>query len=206
VSVDGRPTIRGVQHIAETGRHELFVVRHGATEWSRDGRHTGRTDLPLLPEGEAEADRTGQLLHGRAFALVLVSPLSRARETCRRAGYLDCAVITDDLREWDYGDYEGITTREIRKDHPGWTVWDGAMPNGETIAQVAERADRVIARVREVDGDVALFGHGHILRVLAARWCQLDPREGKRFPLETATLSILGWEHEYPTVRVWNQR
>ena len=206
----GMPTgpahVRGVQPIHETGRHETFVIRHGATEWSENGRHTGRTDLPLLPHGLDQAKRTGELLHGRPFALVLCSPLSRARHTCELAGYADEAEITDDLREWDYGDYEGVTTKEIRTTVPGWTVWDDPLPGGETIAQVAARADQVIARARESDGDVALFAHGHILRVLAARWCDLDPREGKRFPLETASLSVLGWEHEYPTIRVWNQR
>lgn len=198
--------VRGVQPIGDTGRHEVFVVRHGATEWSQNGRHTGRTDLPLLPAGEAEAASTGRLLHGRPFALVLVSPLSRARRTCELAGYLDQAEVTDDLVEWDYGSYEGITTKEIRRTVPGWTVWDGAIPGGESIDEIAARADRVIARMRAADGDVALFGHGHSLRVLAARWCDLPPVEGRRFPLETATLSVLGWEHEYPTIRAWNQR
>jgi broad specificity phosphatase PhoE len=201
-----RHRTRGVQPIHETGRHEIFVIRHGATEWSRNGRHTGRTDLPLLPDGEAEAASTGRLLHGREFALVLVSPLSRARRTCELAGYGDQAELCPDLLEWDYGDYEGITTAVIRETVPGWTVWDSPVPQGERIEQVADRADRVITRARAADGDVALFGHGHILRVIAARWCELDAAEGKRFPLETASLCILGWEHEYPTLRVWNQR
>ena len=197
---------RGVQPIHETGRHEVFVIRHGATEWSRNGRHTGRTDLPLLPDGEAEAAATGRLLHGREFALVLCSPLSRARRTCELAGYLDQAETCPDLLEWDYGDYEGVTTKVIRETVPGWTVWDSPVLGGESIAEVSARADRVVARARSVDGDVALFGHGHILRVVAARWCELDAIDGKRFPLETASLCILGWEHEYPTLRVWNQR
>jgi probable phosphoglycerate mutase len=197
---------RGVHPTGDRGRHQLFVIRHGATEWSKNGRHTGRTDLPLLPEGEAQAAQVGELLDGRPFELVLVSPLGRARETCRLAGYLDEAEVTDDLLEWDYGDYEGVTTATIRETVPGWTVWDGPVPGGETIDEVATRVDRVIARVRAVDGDAAVFAHGHVLRVLAARWCELDPREGKRLPLETATLNILGWEHEYPAVRVWNQR
>ena len=188
------------------GLHDVYVIRHGATEWSRNGRHTGTTDLPLLPEGEAEAGKVAALIDGHPFALVLVSPLSRARRTCELAGFADHAEVTDDLVEWNYGDYEGITTAEIRQTVPGWSVWTGDIPNGETIEQVAGRADRVIAKARAVDGDVALFGHGHILRVLAARWCDLPPQEGKRFPLETATLSILGWEHEYATIRTWNQR
>ena len=202
----GSETVRGVQPIHETGRHEVFVIRHGATEWSKNGRHTGRTDLPLLPEGEEQAVRVGELLHARPFGLVLVSPLSRARETCELAGYLEQAEVTDDLMEWDYGDYEGITTKTIRETVPGWTVWDSPVPGGETAEQVAVRVDRVIARLRAVDADTAVFAHGHVLRVLAARWCELDPREGKRLPLETATLNVLGWEHEYPTIRVWNQR
>lgn len=201
-----RHITRGVQPIHETGRHEVFVVRHGATEWSRNGRHTGRTDLPLLPDGEAEATATGELLHGRPFARVFVSPLSRARRTCELAGYLDQAENCDDLLEWDYGDYEGITTKEIRETVPGWTVWDAPIPNGESIDQVSARADRVIAMTRAIDGPVAWFAHGHILRVIAARWCELAASEGKRFPLETGSLNILGWEHEYPTLRVWNQR
>jgi probable phosphoglycerate mutase len=188
------------------GRHDLCLVRHGATEWSVDGRHTGRTDLPLLPEGEDQARRAGELLAGRPFALVLCSPLGRARETCALAGYADQAELTDDLREWDYGDYEGVTTAAIREHDPGWTIWDGVVPHGETADDVAARVDRVIARVRSVDGDAAVFAHGHVLRVLTARWCELDPREGRRFVLDTATLNVLGWEHEYPALRLWNQR
>lgn len=186
--------------------HQVFVIRHGATEWSKNGRHTGTTDLPLLPEGEEQAKATAELLRGRRFALVLSSPLRRARCTCELAGLADQAEITDDLKEWDYGDLEGLTTAQIREAHPGWTVWDGPVPNGETIADVAARADRVIERARAANGSVALFGHGHMLRVLAARWCELDAIEGRRFPLDTATMNILGWEHEYSTVQVWNDR
>ena len=186
--------------------HDLYVVRHGATEWSEDGRHTGRTDLPLLDKGRAQAKDTAALLGGHRFALVLTSPLQRARETCAIAGLGDRAVITDDLREWDYGEYEGLTTTTIRATVPGWTIWTGPCPGGETLDQVAARADRVIARARDAGGDVALFAHGHILRVLTARWCQLDAVEGRRFPLETATLCVLGWEHGFPGVRLWNDR
>jgi probable phosphoglycerate mutase len=192
--------------MSEAAHHEVILVRHGATEWSRNGRHTGRTDLPLLPDGEAEGRAAATLLGERQFALVLMSPLERARRTCELAGYADQAVITDDLLEWDYGDYEGRTTADIRDEVPGWTVWDGPVPGGECLAEVAARADRVIDRARAVGGDVALFSHGHVLRVIAARWCELAPESGKRFPLETGTLNILGWEHEYPTLRVWNQR
>ncbi len=188
----------------ERPHHDLFVVRHGATEWSVDGRHTGRTDLPLLPEGEERARATGQLLAGHRFALVLTSPMQRARRTCELAGLGDRAVVDDDLREWDYGDHEGVTTAEIRQHQPGWTVWTGTCPGGETIEQVAARADRVVARARAAGGDVVVFGHGHLLRVLTARWCGLDPVEGRRFVLDTGTLCQLGWEHEYPGVLRWN--
>lgn len=187
-------------------RPDLYVIRHGETEWSLSGRHTGRTDLPLLPEGEQQARATGELLAGQTFALVLTSPLQRARRTCELVGYADQAVVDDDLMEWDYGDHEGITSAQIRQHDPGWTVWTGAIPNGETIDQVAARADRVIARAHAADGDTIVFSHGHFLRVLTARWCELNPVEGRRFVLETATLSQLGWEHEYPGVQRWNAR
>lgn len=184
----------------------LYVVRHGATEWSRSGQHTGRTDLPLLAEGEEQARATGSLLSGIDFSLVLCSPLQRAQRTCELAGLLDRAVIDTDLQEWDYGDYEGVTTPTIRESVPGWTVWSGTCPNGETIEQVSTRADRVIERVRKEPGNVIVFAHGHFLRVLTARWCELDPVEGQRFILDPATLSILGWERETPAVRQWNSR
>lgn len=186
--------------------NETYLIRHGTTEWSRNGRHTGSTDLPLLPEGELQARETGRHLTGHEFDLVLCSPLARARRTAELTGLGDRMVITEDLREWDYGDFEGLTTAEIRKTHPGWTVWDGPCPNGETIGEVSARADRVIDRARAADGDVALFGHGHILRVLAARYLELDGVEGRRLALDPATLNVLGWEHEYTTIRVWNQR
>jgi probable phosphoglycerate mutase len=188
------------------GRHEVVVVRHGATEWSRNGRHTGRTDLPLLAEGEDQARSLVPLLAGQTFALVLVSPLRRARETCDLIGFGAHAVVDDDLREWDYGDYEGITTVQIREHAPGWTVWDGTTPNGETVQEVAARADRVIARARQATGEVLLVAHGHLLRVLIARWCGLDPRAGKHFVLDTGTLNTLGYEHHYATIKALNQR
>ena len=184
----------------------LYVVRHGATEWSRSGQHTGRTDLPLLPEGEEQARATGSLLANIDFSLVLCSPMQRARRTCELAGLLDRAVTDNDLQEWDYGDYEGVTTPTIRETVPGWTVWSGICPNGETIEQVSNRADRVIERVRNESGNVIVFAHGHILRILTARWCELDPVEGRRFILDPATLSILGWERETPAIRQWNSR
>jgi len=140
------------------------------------------------------------------FSLVLCSPMQRARRTCELAGLLDCAVTENDLQEWDYGDYEGVTTPKIRETVPGWTVWSGICPNGETIEQVSNRADRVIERVRNESGNVIVFAHGHILRILTARWCELDPVEGRRFILDPATLSILGWERETPAIRQWNSR
>lgn len=181
-------------------------MRHGATEWSVNGRHTGITDLALLPQGEEQARAVGRLLDGRPFALVLTSPLHRARHTCELAGYADRAEIDADLLEWDYGEFEGVTTAEIRRTIPDWTVFTGPVPNGETIHQVARRVDRVIARARAAPGDTVVFAHGHVLRVLAARWCDLDPVEGRRLPLETATLSVLGWERETPCIHLWNSR
>ena len=182
--------------------NEVVLVRHGETEWSRSGRHTGRTDLPLTEQGCQQARAVGALLAGRRFGRVLVSPLARARETARLAGY--AGETEPDLSEWDYGDFEGRTTAEIREQAPGWLIWQGPVPGGETLEQVAERADRVIARCLEEAGDAALFAHGHILRVLTARWCGLPPVEGRRFVLATATLTVLGWEHEYRGVRVFN--
>ena len=182
----------------------LYVVRHGATEWSRSGQHTGRTDLPLLAEGEDQARATGSLLANIDFSLVLCSPLQRAQRTCELAGLLDRAVIDTDLQEWDYGDYEGVTTSTIRETDPGWSIWDGAVPGGESADQVAARVARVIARADAADGDVLLFAHGHVLRVLTAVRLGLDPREGRRFVLDPATVSVIGHEHEWPALRRWN--
>jgi probable phosphoglycerate mutase len=187
-------------------KHRLFVIRHGATEWSRSGQHTGHTDIPLLPEGEAQARATGQLLADHEFALVLTSPLQRARRTCELVGLADQAQVEPNLIEWDYGDYEGITSAEIHQSVPGWTVWTGAVPGGDTIEQVAARADAVIERALATDGDTIVFAHGHILRLLTARWCELDPVEGRRFVLDPATLCVLGWEHESRAVLQWNNR
>jgi probable phosphoglycerate mutase len=187
-------------------QNHAAVVRHGETEWSKSGQHTGSTDLPLTHTGRSQARSVGQLLNQRPFALVLVSPLERAQDTARLAGYGDEMVVDPDLIEWNYGEMEGRTTAEIRETYPGWTVWDGPMPGGESVDEVGRRVDRVIERVLGADGDVALFGHGHCLRILTARWCGLAPSEGKRFPLRTATLCELGWEHEYRTLTVWNNQ
>ena len=193
--------------MSETVNHPLLsIVRHGATEWSVSGQHTGRTNIPLLPEGELQARATGKLLSDIDFSLVLCSPLERAQRTCELAGLREQAVLEDDLYEWDYGDYEGLTTAKIRETEPGWTIWNGPCPNGETIEQVSDRADRVIARVRAQSGNAIVFAHGHILRVLTARWCELAPIEGQRFVLDPATLSLLGWERETPAVLRWNSR
>lgn len=186
-------------------RNRVVLVRHGATEWSVSGRHTGRTDIPLTSHGEDQARAVAKRLAGEQFSLVLVSPLRRALDTCALAGYGDQAVVDDDLVEWDYGAYEGRTSAQIRTEVPGWRVWDGPIPDGEAITHVAQRADRVIGRALAADGDVALFAHGHILRVLAARWCELDPVEGMRFPLDTGTYSVLGWEHDYRGITRWNE-
>lgn len=182
---------------------DLYLVRHGATEWSLTGRHTGTTDVPLLPEGEESARSLGPRLAARDFALVLTSPLQRARRTAELAGYPD-AVVDPDLVEWDYGDYEGVTTEDIRRTRPGWTVWTGDVPGGETAEQVATRLDRVVARARAADGDVLVFGHGHALRALTARWLGMPTSGGRLLRLDTATLSVLAHDREQPIIRHWN--
>ncbi|GAB3865777.1 acid phosphatase [Nocardioides maradonensis] len=182
---------------------ELWIVRHGATEWSTNGRHTSVTDLPLLPEGEAGAADLAPRLAGVGFAQVLTSPLARARKTAALAGFPD-AEVDDDLVEWRYGDYEGLTTPQIRESVPGWTVWSDPCPGGESAEQVGERLDRVVARVRAVSGRTLVFAHGHSLRVLTARWLGLPATEGRLFRLDTSTLSTLGYERENPVVLRWN--
>lgn len=183
---------------------EVVLVRHGETEWSRDGRHTGRTDIPLTATGREQARLLGSRLRDRTFAAVFTSPLQRASETCRLAGLGDAAEQRSELREWDYGVYEGRTTPDIRTNVPDWTVWSHPVPEGETPHAVGRRADSMIDAVRAVDGDVALFAHGHFLRVLAARWCGLDARYGRLLALDTAALSILGYERETAVIRLWN--
>ena len=183
----------------------LTLVRHGDTEWSLSGRHTGWTDIPLVESGRRQAKLLGGRLAGRSFSLVLSSPLSRALETCRLAGLGDAVTVDPDLREWNYGDLEGLTSDEIRRSMPGWTIWSGPVPGGETADEVGQRADRVIERVMPVDGDVAIFAHGHLLRVLAARWLDLPADHGALFELATATLSRLGWERERRVIELWNE-
>ncbi|HYL69683.1 MAG TPA: histidine phosphatase family protein [Candidatus Dormibacteraeota bacterium] len=183
---------------------QLVLVRHGETEWSRERRHTGRTDVPLTSEGEAQAAALKQRLGAYSFAAVLCSPLQRARRTCELAGYGDVAVLDGDLQEWDYGSYDGLTLQEIRKERPGWNLWADGARDGESLQQVATRAERVIARARMAQGDVLLFGHGHILRVLAACWLELPARAGQRFALGPASPSVLSYEHEWTVMRSWN--
>ena len=184
--------------------HQVWLLRHGETEWSADLRHTGRTDVMLTPTGVLEAKQLARALGSRTFALVLTSPLSRASETCRLAGYGDQAVVDEDLLEWDYGEYEGRTRVDIRRDNPGWTIWTGDPPGGETAEQVALRTKRVIDRLLTANGDAALFAHGHVLRILATTWLGLAPADGRLLALDTATLSVLGFENETRVVRQWN--
>jgi broad specificity phosphatase PhoE len=186
---------------------ELFLMRHGETEWSRSGQHTSRTDLALTEEGRTRAQALGQMLKrvraANGFALVLCSPMRRAIETCRLAGFQP--EIEDNLHEWDYGSYEGLTSGDIQKSVPGWTIWTGPVPGGESPAQIGARADLVIQRCLTVQGDVALFSHGHMLRVLAARWLGLAPDAGRFFGLDTGSVSALGWEHTTRVIRHWNR-
>jgi broad specificity phosphatase PhoE len=182
----------------------IFIIRHGQTEWSRADRHTGHTDVALEPEGIREAELVGARLASESFALVLSSPLQRALETCRIAGFGKNVQTRDDLMEWDYGDYEGLSTAQIRERQPMWSLWDDGAPSGETAAQVGSRADRVLQEVRAVEGDAVLFAHAHLLRVLAARWLGLPPRGGCRFALSTSSVSVLGYERDTEVISLWN--
>ena len=186
--------------------HRVFLVRHGETEWSKTGQHTGKTDLPLTEAGEKQGRLLTERLKGVDFALVLTSPLQRALETCRQAGLLDRAEVSDDLHEWDYGRYEGLTTPQIREQQPDWNLWTDGAPDGESPEQVSARADRVLERIRAADGDVALFSHGHMLRSLGARWIGVPITAGTHLMLSTASVSVLGYERESPVLRLWNGR
>jgi broad specificity phosphatase PhoE len=185
---------------------EVYLARHGETAWTISHQHTGRTDLPLTARGEDNAWGLHDRLRGQAFSRVFVSPLRRARQTCLLAGFGEHAVNVADLTEWDYGEYEGLTTVEIRRKRPGWSLFRDGCPGGESVAAVGARADRVIARLRSMPGRILVFGHGHFFRVLAARWVGLPPGDANRFVLGTAALSILGYEHgpEDPAIRLWN--
>jgi len=185
-------------------RHDVWLVRHGETEWAKLGRHTGRTDVPLTDLGRAQAEALAPALAGHAYAIVMTSPLSRAAETARLAGFPD-ARTDPDLREWDYGALEGRLTTDIRDEFPDWSIWDGPWPNGETIDHIAGRCDRLVAQLRAVDGDALLFAHGHVLRVLAARWLGMPATTGRSLALGTATISRLGWERDTPVIELWNE-
>jgi broad specificity phosphatase PhoE len=185
-------------------RPEIWLARHGETEWSRDMRHTGRTDIPLTDSGREQARKLRRGLERHDFVRVITSPLSRAVETCELAGLGDRAERSDALLEWDYGEYEGLTTAQIRERRPDWVLWHDGCPGGESPTEVGDRVDPLVAELRESDGDVALFAHGHVLRVLAARWLELPPRDGALLALSTGTLSTLGWERETAVVRSWN--
>ena len=181
---------------------EVVLARHGETEWSRDGRHTGRTDVPLTELGEQQARAVGEALRGQKFALVLSSPLTRALSTARLAGFEP--ELRQDLAEWDYGEYDGVTTPEIREQVPEWTIWRYGARGGESVEDVARRADRVLQELLGVDDDVLVFSHGHFLRVLTARWLELGASDGRLFALDSGTLSTLGFEREQRVIRSWN--
>ena len=191
---------------------QLWLIRHGETEWSAAGKHTSRTDVPLTERGRENAAKVGTFLAGTKFAAVLRSPMGRARETCAIAGFGDVAVVDDGLIEWDYGVYEGRTSREIQAEIPGWSVWDDPIVGGETVDEVGARADGVITRAlaaaatdTEACAKVALFAHAHILRILAARWVGLEARGGRYFALGTGSVSVLGWERETRVIQRWNR-
>jgi broad specificity phosphatase PhoE len=183
---------------------EVFLVRHGETEWSLSGQHTSRTDLSLIDAGRERARAIGDELGGHRFAAVLSSPFRRALETAELAGFGDHLEISKDLREWDYGQYEGITTPQIREENPGWNLWRDGCPGGESPAQIESRADRVVERISAVEGDVLLFAHGHILRVLAARWIGLPVSGGSRLALRAGAICVLGFERETQVIERWN--
>jgi broad specificity phosphatase PhoE len=183
---------------------EVVLVRHAETEWSRDGRHTGRTDIPLTDRGRMGARTPAAKLRGRTFRLVLVSPSRRARETCELCGLGDQARTREELLEWDYGEYEGLTTAQILAMRPGWTLWRDGCPGGESPADVGARADRLIAEIRGLDEDVAVFSHGHMLRVLGARWIELAPSQGARLRLSTGAICVLGYERATAALSCWN--
>jgi broad specificity phosphatase PhoE len=184
---------------------EVWLVRHAETEWSLSGKHTGRTDVPLTDAGRARARELGARLRDRQFELVLVSPMERARETARLAGLADACQVREDLLEWDYGEYEGITTLEIREIRPDWYLWTDGVPGGETAEEIGARCDRIVEEILGVDGDVAIFAHGHVLRVLGARWLEAPVSFGGRLYLTTGSLSVLGFEREVRVIRLWNE-
>ena len=184
--------------------HQVFLVRHGETEWSLNGRHTGITDIPLTDHGRQVAKLLRPILAKESFSLALTSPLQRARETCRLAGFEDVGHIEPDLMEWNYGRYEGLTPTEIHATAPGWLLFRDGAPDGEQPDEIGARVDRVIEKARAVTGDVIVFAHGHVLRVLAARWVGLPSSEGQHFLLDTATMNILSYYRGIPAIKRWN--
>jgi broad specificity phosphatase PhoE len=197
----------GVHRLLSDGLPVVYLARHGETAWTVSGQHTGVTDLPLTGPGEVQARQLGERLAGLTFAEVLTSPLRRAVRTCELAGFGSAARVEPDLREWNYGAYEGLTSVEIRNERPDWQLFRDGCPGGESPDQVGERADRVARRVRAMGGDVLLFSSGHFLRVFAARWLELEPGAGRYFLLGTASLSAVGYEHDRsePAIRLWNE-
>ena len=185
---------------------EIYLARHGETAWTLSHQHTGRSDIPLTERGERNARSLGERLRGMVFAKVLVSPLQRARRTAELAGFGSVAEIDPDLAEWDYGRYDGKTSAEIHKERPDWSLFRDGCPGGESVEAVGARADRVVAKLRAIDGQVLLFGHGHFFRVVTARWLGLPPSDGRLYFLSTASLSQLGYEHsrDEPVIRLWN--
>ena len=192
--------------MANNGFPVIYLARHGETAWSREGRHTGRTDLPLTQQGERNAQRLRERLAGLVFARILTSPLQRAKRTCELAGFGAVAEVDPDLVEWNYGDYEGVRTADIRKKRPDWELFRDGCPDGESPADVAVRADRVVTHTRAIKGNVLIFSSGHFLRMFAARWLGLEPLTGKYLMLNTASLSALTYEHDLcdPAIRFWN--
>lgn len=184
---------------------EIWLIRHGETEWSLTGQHSGRYDLPLTAHGEEEAHLTARALNGRPFDLVLCSPLQRARRTCEIAGYLDQAFLEPDIQEWDYGDCTGFTRAQLEQKYGQWSIWDGPVPNGESIDEIAMRAGCIIDALKRRTGTVALFAHGHFLRVFATQFLGLPPQHGRNLALHTAAISILGYDDGYPAVLAWNR-
>lgn len=186
--------------------HKVYLVRHGETAWTLSGQHTGRTDIPLTERGEHAARELGARLRGLIFTKVLTSPLQRARRTGELAGFGASAEIDPDLMEWDYGDYEGRRTSDIRAERPGWRLFEDGCPGGETLADLGTRADRVIDRIRALESDVLVFAHGHLLRILMARWIALPALEARRLYFETASMSVLGYDHDLdePVIRLLN--
>jgi broad specificity phosphatase PhoE len=195
------PDVSGPVDAAE---QTVVLIRHGETAWSRSGKHTGRCDVPLDAEGEAQARRLGDRLRDWHFAAILVSPLARARRTCEIAGYAAAAQEDPEVQEWGYGVYEGRTADEIRRERPGWTIWHDGVMGGETLEDVARRAESVAARVRAVDGDVAIFSHGHFLRIFTARWCRLAATAGEHLALSAGAISVLGFDRGAPIIWRWN--